>query len=114
MFLFHTNEEEYIEESSSQTIATWISSHRKAIANSVKKWAATSQTGITSIVGWMRGEDNNEAIDRIHTRQRQELLDGERTRKERRKEERRRKKVRNANNRQTTIARFFRRRKRDG
>ncbi|OEU15138.1 hypothetical protein FRACYDRAFT_239817 [Fragilariopsis cylindrus CCMP1102] len=92
MFLFHTNEEEYIEESTSQTIATWISSHRKAIANSVKKWAATSQTGITSIVGWMRGEDNDEAIDRIHTRQRQELLDGERTRKERRKEERRRKK----------------------
>ena len=62
MFLFHTNEAEYIEESTSQTVATWISSHRKAMTNSVKKWAATSQTGATSIVGWMRGEDNNEAI----------------------------------------------------
>jgi hypothetical protein len=66
MFLFHVNEEEYIDQSTSQTIASWISSHRKAIANSVKKWAATSQNGSTGILGWMRGEENNEAIDRIH------------------------------------------------
>ena len=114
MFLFHTNKAEYIEESTSQTIAAWISSHRKAITNSVKKWAATSQTGATSIVGWMRGEDNNEAIDQIHTQQRQELLHGERMRKDRRKDERRRKRMRNATNRQTTLAQFFGRRKRDG
>jgi hypothetical protein len=65
MFLFHLNEEEYIDQSTSQTIASWISSHRKAITNSVKKWAATSRNGSTGIVGWMRGEENNKAIDRM-------------------------------------------------
>jgi hypothetical protein len=107
MFLFHVNEEEYIIQSTSQTIASWISSHRKAITNSVKKWAATSQNGLTGIVGWMRGEEDNKAIDRIHARQRQEFLNEERTGKERRKEERRRRRARNLTNRQTTIARFF-------
>ena len=107
MFLFHANEEEYIEQSTSQTIASWISSHRKAITNSVKKWASTAQNGSTGIIGWMRGEENNNAIDRIHARQRQEFLNKERTRKERRKEERRRRRARNSTNRQTTIARYF-------
>jgi hypothetical protein len=115
MFLFHANEDEYIKQSTSQAIASWISSHRKAITNSVKKWATTAQTGSTGIVGWMRGEENNEAIDRIHARQRQEFLHEERTRKERRKEERRRRRARKATNRQTTIARFFGRNiRRDG
>ena len=87
MFLFHANEAEYIEESTSQTIASWISSHRKATANSVKKWAATSQNGETSIVGWMRGEENNEALDQIHARQRQEFLHGkERGKKDKKKD----------------------------
>ena len=48
MFLFHANEEEYIEQSTLQTIASWISSHRKAIiTKSVKKLAATAQSGST-------------------------------------------------------------------
>jgi hypothetical protein len=107
MFLFHANEDKYIEQSTSQTLACWISSHRKAILNSVKKWATTAQSGLTGIIGWMRGEENNGAINRIHARQRREFLYEERTRKERRKEERRRRRARRSNNRQTTIARFF-------
>ena len=48
MFLFHANEEEYIEQSTLQTIASWISSHRKAIiTKSVEKLAATAQSGST-------------------------------------------------------------------
>jgi hypothetical protein len=42
MYLFHENEEEYIEKSTAQTIATWVSSHRRATGNSVKKWALTA------------------------------------------------------------------------
>jgi hypothetical protein len=94
MFLFHANKDKYIEQSTSQTLACWISSHRKAILNSVKKWATTAQSGSTGIIGWMRGEENNGAINRIHTRQRREFLYEERTRKERRKEERRRRRAR--------------------
>jgi hypothetical protein len=74
MFLFHANEDEYIEQSTSQTLACWISSHRKEILNSVKKWATTAQSGSTGIIGWMRGEENNGAKDRIHARQRQEFF----------------------------------------
>ena len=65
-----------------------ISSHRKAATNSVKKWVATSKNGETSIVGWMRGEENNEAIDQIHAQQRQEFLHWkERGEKEEKKKE---------------------------
>jgi hypothetical protein len=90
MFLYYANEEEYIEQSTSQTIASWKSSHRKAITSSAKKWTAIAQSGSTGIVGWMRGEENNDAINRLHARQRQDFLNEERTRKERRKKARRR------------------------
>jgi hypothetical protein len=79
MFLFHTNEDEYIKQSTSQTLACWISSHRKAILNSVKKWATTAQSGPTGIIGWMRGEEDIRAINRIYARQRREFLYEERT-----------------------------------
>jgi hypothetical protein len=107
MFLFHAKGEEYIEQSTSQTIASWISSHREAITNSVKKWAVPAQSGSTGIVGWMRGEENNDAMNRLHARQRQDILNEEQTQKETRKEERRRRRARKSTNRQTTIAQFF-------
>jgi len=43
MCLFHNNEEEYSGTSTAQImIATWVSSHRQAILDSVKKWALTA------------------------------------------------------------------------
>jgi hypothetical protein len=39
MCLFHANIEEYIENSTATNLATYISSHRKAILHSVMKWA---------------------------------------------------------------------------
>jgi hypothetical protein len=107
MFLFHANEEEYIEQSTSQEIASWISSHRKAITNSVKKWAIASQTGATTILNWMRGEENEDAIDRIHARQRHAYLNEERINKERREAERQERRDLRSNSRQTTIIGFF-------
>jgi hypothetical protein len=67
MFLSHADGDEYIEQSTSQTLACRISSHRKAILNSVKKWATKAQSGSSGIIEWMRGEENNGAIDRTHT-----------------------------------------------
>jgi hypothetical protein len=51
---------EFLDNSTTQTIATYISSHMKAIANSVKKYTAASQAGVTSVVQWIRGWSNNE------------------------------------------------------
>jgi len=74
--LFRDDVEKYIEQSTSKTIAIFISSHRRAILNSVRKYADKSLQGATSILNWVRG-DNNEndaALKRIHTKQRNTLL----------------------------------------
>ena len=48
MGMCHGNIEEYLDKSTAQTIASFISSHTKAIANSVKKQMATASVGVTS------------------------------------------------------------------
>ena len=55
MGLFHNDIEEFIDQSTAQTIATFISSHRKAIMNSVNQYKEASQAGVTSVVQWIRG-----------------------------------------------------------
>jgi hypothetical protein len=59
MGLFNADIEEFLDNSTAQTIVTFISSHRKAIANSVKKYMAASQAVVTSVVQWIRGWSNN-------------------------------------------------------
>jgi hypothetical protein len=54
MGVLHADIEEFLDNSTAKTIATYISSHRKAIANSVKKYVAASQAGVTSVVQWIR------------------------------------------------------------
>lgn len=54
MGLFHTDIEEFLEKLTAQTIASFISSHGKTIANSVRKYTAASQAGATSVVQWIR------------------------------------------------------------
>ena len=75
MCLFHPHVEEYIEQSNAQSITSYISSHRKATANSIKKWATTFHIGVTSIVGWIRRSNSNTQINRMYSRQRRSLLD---------------------------------------
>ena len=102
MGLFHADVDQYIEDSTARTLANYISSHSKAIKNSVAKWANQSEQGTRSIVGWIRGlgERNNAALDRIQTIQRDKLLgDG-------RKKERRRRNPKD-DARQTPIERFL-------
>jgi hypothetical protein len=78
--------EEFLDNSTAQTIATYISSHRKAIANSVKNYTAASQAGVTSVVQWIRGWSNNDdIIEKMHARQRKDLLETDGRKKERRR-----------------------------
>jgi hypothetical protein len=86
MGLFHSDIEEYLDKSTAQTIATYISSHRKAIANIVRKYMAASQAGVTSVVQWTRGWSNNDdIIEKKHARQREDLLEIYGRKKERRR-----------------------------
>jgi hypothetical protein len=86
MGLFHADIEEFLDNSTAQTIATYISSHRKAIANSVKKYTAASQAGVTSVVQWIRGWSNNDdIIEKMHARQQKDLLVTDGRKKERRR-----------------------------
>ena len=86
MGLFHNDIDEFLEISTAQTIATYISSHRNAIANSVKKYKAASQAGVTSILQWIRGwSDNSETIERMNARQRKDILETDGRKKERRR-----------------------------
>jgi hypothetical protein len=99
--LFIEEEEDYLEKSTARTMATFISSHRRAIIDSVKKWAKTSQTGATTILRWLGNSNTAETIEKIHTRQRQSLLsDG-------RKKERRRRRKQQQHGRQTSIAGYY-------
>ena len=103
MGLFHENIDQYIEDSTARTLANYISSHSKAIKNSVTKWAKQSEHGVRSIVGWIRGlnETNDAALDRIQQLQRDKLLgDG-------RKKEQRRRRNNKVDPRQIPIDRFF-------
>jgi hypothetical protein len=85
MGLFHADIEEFLDKSTAQTITTFISSHRKAIANSVEKYTAASQAGVTSVVQWIRVWSNNdEIIEKIHARQRKDLLETDGGKKQRR------------------------------
>jgi hypothetical protein len=86
MGLFHNDIEEFIDSSTAQTIATFISSHKRAIANSVKKYKAASQVGATSVVQWIRGwSNNNDVIERMNARQRKDILETDGRKKERRR-----------------------------
>jgi hypothetical protein len=86
MGLFHADIEEFLDTSTAQTIATYISSHRKAIKDSVKKYTAASQAGVTSVVQWIRGWSNNDGIiEKLHARQRKDLLETDGRKKERRR-----------------------------
>ena len=86
MGLFHNDIEEFIDQSTAQTIATFISSHRKAIMNSVNQYKEASQAGVTSVVQWIRGwSDNRETIERMNARRRKDILETDGRKKERRR-----------------------------
>ena len=52
-FLFSGNFNRFIKNSTAQQIATWITTSRRAILNSVTKWAEHKKAGIQTVVGWL-------------------------------------------------------------
>jgi hypothetical protein len=97
--LFIDEEDSYLETSTARTMATYISSHRRAIIDSVKKWAETSVTGVTSILNWLHDCNTVETIEKIHSRQRSRLInDGRKNRRRRRPQQ---------HGRQKSIAGYF-------
>ena len=66
-----------MDKSTAQTIASFISSHRKAIANIAKKHtAAAASVGLISIVQLIRGCNiNSKATERMQARQRKDMLE---------------------------------------
>ena len=88
MGLFHNDIEEFIDKSTAQTIATFIRSHRRAIAKTVKKYEAASQAGESSVVQRIQGwSNNNDAIERMNTRQRKDILETDSQKKERQRKQ---------------------------
>jgi hypothetical protein len=83
--LFINNENKCIEKLSAQTIATFISSHRKAIINSLKKWAKTSQTGIATITQWASSNNSAETIENNNSIRRNGLINDGRNKERRRR-----------------------------
>jgi hypothetical protein len=67
--------EEFITTSTANNLATYISSHRKAIMNSVRKWAKSSHSKATSILEWLQQHGGTEAIEQIQSRKRKKLLE---------------------------------------
>jgi hypothetical protein len=83
---FHADIEEYLDNSTAQTIATYISINRNAIKSSVEKYTAASQAGVTLVVQWLRGWSNNDdIIEKLHKRQQKDLLETDGRKKERRR-----------------------------
>jgi len=97
--LFIDNEQEYLERSTARTIATFVSSHRRAILDSVQKWSKTSMTRATSILHWLNNSNTATTIEKIHTRQRSRLMMVGRRRRRRRRQQQ--------HGRQTSIAGYF-------
>ena len=83
--LFIDKEDEFIEKSSAKTIATYISSHRRAIINSVKKWAKLSYTGVATISQWASRNNSAETMERNNSIRRDRLINDGRKKERRRR-----------------------------
>jgi hypothetical protein len=101
--LFIDNENGFIETSSAKTIATFISSHRRAIVNSVKKWAKISHTGVLTMSQWASSNNSAATMERNNSIRRDRLINNGRN-KERRRRSRRAAK---STTRQTSMSGFL-------
>ena len=73
--LFPEDEDEFIEKSTAQGIADYVSMHSKAIKNSVNDWKKRSIKGARTILGWLQKDPENEAmIKRTVRRHRDKLI----------------------------------------
>ena len=59
-FLFLSDVEAYIEKSTANTLASYISTTKRAILKSVKRWEKQKKMGVVSITRWLRRVPENE------------------------------------------------------
>ena len=87
MYLFRRNLEEFISQSTTDKLAVYVTSHKRAIKNSVTQWKKQRDSGIHTVTYWLRSHsrENEIVIDNIHTRQRQQMLNGQRHNQQRKR-----------------------------
>ena len=73
-FLYHQTE------ITTDKLAVYVTSHKRAIKNSVTQWKKQRDSGIHTVTYWLRSHsrENETVIDNIHTRRRQQMLNGQR------------------------------------
>ena len=76
-FLFLNDVEAYIEKSTAATLASYVSTTKRAILKSVKRWARQKKMGVVSIIRWLRRvPENEEHIKKLEQRIRETWRDG--------------------------------------
>ena len=69
LFLFLNDVEVYIEKSTAATLASYISTTKRAILKSMKRWARQKKMGVVSIIRWLRRvPENEENIKKLEQR----------------------------------------------
>ena len=74
--LIPENKELFVESSTLNDLAEWLSSHQKMIQNSVNKWKKRSEKGSRNIGDWLKTltAKNKEIFENIYTRHRDRLI----------------------------------------
>ena len=68
-FLFLNDVEAYIEKSTAATLASYVSTTKRAILKSVKRWARQKKMGVVLIIHWLRRlPKNKENIKKLEQR----------------------------------------------
>ena len=76
-FLFLSDVEAYIEKSTANTLALYISTTKRAILKSVKRWEKQKKMGVVLIIRWLRRlPKNKEQIKKLEQRIRETWRDG--------------------------------------
>ena len=84
-FLFQKDLKTFFKDSTSQTLAQYIISHRKAIMHSVKMWKISNENGTPSVLDWLASsiKKNEKVVSNLHEIQRKDLMDGRQKEKRR-------------------------------
>ena len=89
MYLFRRNLEEFISQLATDKLAAYVTSHKRAIKNSVKQWKKQRDSGMHTVTYWLRSysRENETILNNIHTRQRQQMLNGQQNERQRKKQD---------------------------
>ena len=89
-YLFRPDLNNFLTKAKTSTLATYVSSHTRAIHTSVKQWKSEQKIGVQSVYRWLtrHSRQNKAKIERLYKKDREQMLDGRQ--KEKRRRQRRR------------------------